>query len=303
MVSPLTAIELFSGIGAFAEASRLAGIEVVAAYDQNEHANKVYKSNFGLQPVGRNLETLNAEDIPPANIWWMSPPCTPFSRRGEQKDDEDHRSQAFAKLIEIIPERLPDFIFLENVEGFAHSRMNERYMETLIASGYQTISFSICSSMFSVPMRRPRFFIAASRTVQLVAPDLERFHEPRTLSDFLTRNADTKLFLAESEVEKYRAVLNIVDPNLEDAYLICFTRGYFKCRKASGSLIQLPDGNVRFVAPDEILDLFGFSKQFQLPEQMPMPVQWRLVGNSVDVRAIKAVLSTANLLSHEELLN
>ena len=296
MVSPLTAIELFSGIGAFAEACRQTGVEVVAAFDQNEHANKVYKSNFGLQPVRRNLETLNVDDIPPANIWWMSPPCTPFSRRGEQKDDEDHRSQALAKLIKIIPERVPDFIFLENVEGFVGSKMNQQYLEALTASGYRTISFNICSSMFGVPMRRPRYFIAASRTVQLVPADLQRCQEQRSLSEFLTQNADEKLLMPDSEVEKYRPVLNIVDPQQEDAYLICFTRGYFKCRKASGSLIQMQDGNVRFVAPDEILDLFGFSKQFQLPEQLPMSVQWRLVGNSVDVRAIKAVLSTTNLL-------
>lgn len=303
MARPLTAIELFSGIGAFAEACRSTGVEVVAAYDQNEHANKVYKSNFGLEPVRRNLETLNVNDMPQADIWWMSPPCTPFSRRGEQKDEEDHRSRAFSKLIEIIPDRLPDFIFLENVEGFADSRMNERYVKTLTASGYRLISFSICSSMFGVPMRRPRYFIAASRTVPLLEPDLERFREPRALAEFLTRDADDELFLAESEVEKYRAVLNIVDPQLADAYLICFTRGYFKCRKASGSLIQLSNGSVRFVAPDEILDLFGFSKEFQLPEEMPMSVKWRLVGNSVDVRAVKAVLSTANLLPTEDLLN
>ncbi|MDZ4835217.1 MAG: DNA cytosine methyltransferase [Candidatus Melainabacteria bacterium] len=296
MVSPLTAIELFSGIGAFAEACRSTGIKVVAAYDQNEHANKVYKSNFGLEPIKRNLESLGLEDFPQANIWWMSPPCTPFSRRGERKDDVDPRSQALAKLIEIIPQRLPDFIFLENVEGFIDSKMHDRYSKTLAECGYQNISFSICSSTFGVPMRRPRFFIAASRTVPLVEPDIERFRESRNLPEFLTRNDDHRLFLSPETVEKYRAVLNIVDPHQTDAYLICFTRGYFKCRKASGSLIQLPDGIVRFVAPDEIIELFGFSGEFRLPEDMPLSVKWRLVGNSVDVRAIRAVLSTAQLV-------
>lgn len=275
----------------------MTGIEVVAAYDQNEHANKVYKSNFGLEPNKRNLETLTVKDFPHANIWWMSPPCTPFSRRGERKDDVDPRSQALAKLIEIIPQRLPDFIFLENVEGFIDSKMHDSYAKTLAECGYQNISFSICSSMFGVPMRRPRFFIAASRTVPLVEPDLELFRESRTLPEFLTRNDDDRFYLNPEEVEKYRPVLNIVDPHQSDAYLICFTRGYFKCRKASGSLIALPDGIVRFVAPDEIIDLFGFCKDYHLPDQMPLSVQWRLVGNSVDVRAIRAVLSTAQLVS------
>ncbi len=301
MISQLTAIELFSGIGAFAEGCRQTGITVIAAFDQNEHANKVYKSNFGLEPCRRNLENLQVDDLPPADIWWMSPPCTPFSRRGQQKDDEDHRSLALSKLIELIPERLPNFVFLENVEGFAPSKMNQRFQKTLTTSGYQFVSFNLCSSMFGVPMRRPRHFIAASRSTTLHAPNLEIFKESRTLSEFLWRNNDSALFLDRAELEKYRPVLNIVDPKTSDAYLICFTRGYFKCRKASGSLIQMPDGNVRFVAPDEILSLFGFSKQFQLPEELPMPVQWRLVGNSVDVRAIRTVLSTANLASANDL--
>jgi len=292
MSHPLTAVEFFSGIGAFAEACRFSAIEVVAAFDQNEHANKVYESNFGLKPDSRNLESLKSGDIPRASIWWMSPPCTPFSRRGKQKDEEDPRAQALLNLIEILPDHLPDYFFMENVEGFIDSNVGERLNKTLDEHGYKRKSFNICSSMFGVPMRRPRHFIAASRLKQPVSPLVEAFAETRRLAEFLTRNTDESLFLKGSEVQKYRAVLNIVDYQDENAYLICFTRGYYKCRTASGSLIQLPDGNVRFVAPEEILDLFGFSKTFSFPASMPMPTRWRLVGNSVDVRAIKAVMSS-----------
>lgn len=297
MSSSLTAIEFFSGIGGFADACRFAEIEVIAAFDQNIQANKVYESNFGLTPGSRNLESIKARDIEKASVWWMSPPCTPYSRRGKQKDDQDPRSQSLLNLIELIPDRLPEFIFLENVEGFAHSRVNERLLKTLDSSGFHVLAFKLCSSSFGVPMRRPRYFIAASRTVTLSQPDIDSFRENRRLADYLLEEAfaNADLLLDQDVADQYRPVLNIVDPNEEGSYLICFTRGYFKCRKASGSMIQLRNGRIRFVDPYEALDLFGFSEHFRFPEGMPISMRLKLIGNSVDVRAVKAVLSTAGL--------
>lgn len=295
MVTPLKAVEFFSGIGAFAEACRFSSINVIQAFDQNEHANKVYESNFDLVPSSRNIETLSAKDIPDASIWWMSPPCTPFSRRGKQRDDEDPRTKALLRLLDILPERTPDYLFMENVEGFIGSKTEKRMRAILNANGYNQKSFSLCSSTFGVPMRRPRFFIAASRVSQPGDLDIEFLREKRKLSDFLKESDDEDLRLPDKEFEKYRAVLNVVDSTEEDAYLICFTRGYYKCRKASGSLIQLADGGARFVSPNEILDMLGFCQEYKFPRQLSKPVRWKLVGNSVDVRAVKAVLSTVSL--------
>jgi site-specific DNA-cytosine methylase len=295
MVDSLKAVEFFSGIGAFAEACRDSPINVIAAFDQNEHANKVYESNFQLSPAHKNLESINPDDIPDASIWWMSPPCTPFSRRGKQKDDEDPRARAFLNLIAALPSCKPEYFFMENVEGFAASKVNERLQKTLIDLGYKHISFNLCSSMFGVPMRRPRHFIAASRTTQPKTPEIEAFADPRTLRQFLIENDEPDLILSESELEKYRPVLNIVDAGDPEAYLICFTRGYYKCRKASGSLVRTANDGARFVSPSEILDLFGFSPKFKFPTSLSMSLRWRLIGNSVDVRAVKAVLSTVGL--------
>lgn len=291
----LTAIEFFAGIGAFAEACRFSTIEVVRAFDQNEHANKVYESNFGLSPVGLNLASISSTEIPDADIWWMSPPCTPFSRRGKQMDDEDPRAEPLLRLIEILKSKKPSYFFLENVEGFANSRVNDRLQETLSSLGYKQRSLNLCSSNLGVPMRRPRHFIAASLQGEPGEPVMERFRDRRSLSEYLSADDDEKLLLAEAEIEKYRAVLNIVDPKDRDSYLICFTRGYHKCRTASGSLLQLPSGRVRFVSPSEILNLLGFSSNYCFPESLSLPLQWRLVGNSVDVRAVKTLLATAGL--------
>lgn len=289
----LRAVEFFSGIGAFSEACRDSQIEVIAAFDQNAKANEVFAFNFSLRPQAKNLDTIAASDIPPADIWWMSPPCTPYSRRGRQLDDQDPRAACLLKLIELLPTHRPSFLMLENVSGFVGSRVHEKLKGALDANGYTYCEVSLCSTELGVPMRRPRFFIAACRKGEL-KPFVKRTSEPeaKLLRHYLTSDEDS-LLVPEEIVEKYWAVLNIVDPQEDKAKVICFTRGYNRCRKASGSLVKArAEGRVRFVAPEEILSLLGFSSRFRMPPFISRDVAWRLVGNSVDVRAVRVLIET-----------
>ena len=52
-----------------------------------------------------NLEgiTARALDSFKADIWLMSPPCQPFTRRGLQLHAADRRSASFAHLLELLP--------------------------------------------------------------------------------------------------------------------------------------------------------------------------------------------------------
>jgi hypothetical protein len=103
----------------------------------------------------------------------------------------------------------------------------------------------------------------------------------------------------EEIVDKYKPVLNNVDPADDNDKVICFTRGYNRCRKASGSLIKAQrEGRVRFVSPEEILSLLGFSSRFEMPDSISRDVAWRLVGNSVDVRAVRALIETLPIACH-----
>lgn len=287
----LRAVEFFSGIGAFSEACRGSRIEVIAAFDQNERANQVFAHNFTLRPRAKNLDTIVASDIPEADIWWMSPPCTPYSRRGKQLDDRDARAACLLRLIELLPACQPEVLMLENVSAFAGSRVHEKLKSALETNGYSYSEVRLCSTELGVPMRRPRFFIAACRKGVLktfVKETLEP--QAKLLRHYLTSDEDSLLVPPEI-VEKYWDVLNIVDPQDDKAKVICFTRGYNRCRKASGSLVKAKqEGRVRFVAPEEILALLGFSSRFQMPVGISRDVAWRLAGNSVDVRAVRALI-------------
>ncbi len=80
-------LELYSGIGGLAAALADArpNAQVVAALDINHLARRVYEANFPHPTIGALIEFLPREQFQAwrADLWWMSPPCQPFTRRGK----------------------------------------------------------------------------------------------------------------------------------------------------------------------------------------------------------------------------
>lgn len=200
-------------------------------------------------------------------------------------------------LISLLPEALPDYLLLENVEGFAGSASEARLLSTLQSLAYETVVVRLCSTAFAVPMKRPRYFLAASRKGPVAAVETRQFQDLRILEEYLKKSADEDpaMVLPLESFRKFEPLLNLVDRHDRQARLICFTSGYFRYRHSSGSLLRQahdPDlPSVRLFSPDEIVSLLGFSQRFRFPPAIELPTRYRLAGNSVDVRAIKALLT------------
>jgi len=285
ITAPIRAIEFFSGIGAFSSACKRFNVEIIAAYDQGQDANRVYELNSGLAPSSRNLDTIGAAEIPDADIWWLSPPCTPYTVRGLQHDDDDNRALSLKNLIQLLSDKLPPVVFVENVIAFERSRMFSHLTEHLRKLDYKVTLEKLCPTDFGVPMKRPRIFITATRepfTVNRSQLNIEI--QPMSLAAFVN-SSNTGPRLPDAVLSKHGEGMHIVKPTQEGAYAICFTSGYAKTFRASGSFIEEELGVRRF-SPDEILSLLGFPSEFQFPIDMDMEARWRLVGNSVDVRSI-----------------
>lgn len=285
----LRALEFYSGVGAFAQACKLADwaqIEIVRAFDQNPAANETYFHNWGERPCSLNLDSIPLNEIPEADIWWLSPPCTPYTRRGERKDIEDNRALSFLRLIDFMTVRKPSVIIVENVEGFLNSRTFDRLASKL--DDYCVSTVSLCSSQFGVPMRRPRVFVVATKKKH--KPLEVPLSTPSPLAGFI---GEVGPFLDEKERLRYEPVLNIVDGDDPSSICICFTSGYYRCRKASGSLLKV-GGRLRFFSPAEISSLLGF-QHLEIPAHLGIKAAYKLVGNSVDVRVIRHILSSLHV--------
>lgn len=289
---PLRVLELYCGIGGCTAALGPAAT-VVTAVDINRDALAVYRHNWAHPTRTATIESLPEESLIDceADLWWMSPPCQPFTRRGLGRDADDPRTQSLLALIRRLESSSPTYLALENVPGFRDSCTHDLLRTTLDRLGYEIQEQTLCPTALGIPNRRRRFYLVAGRRpLQAPQPSPEGRVKIARLGDFLDPTPEPDLWVDPALVDKYAHALDIVDPDDPEAVAACFTSAYGHSPVRSGSYLQTPTGLRRF-APTEILRLLGFPESFTLPPDLTRPAAWRLVGNSLSVPAVRRVLS------------
>ena len=288
----LRVLDLFAGIGglaaALASAERAA--EIVAAVDVNRRALEVYAHNFPHPGFPATVESL--PDPWPgwgADLWWMSPPCQPFTRRGLGRDVDDPRAAGLLRLIERLAAVRPPYLALENVPPFRGSRAHGRLLSALERAGYRAVEETIlCPTELGIPNRRRRYYLLAARG-RLLAPAAP-VRRPRPLAGYLDREPPPELAVDPGLVARYEGALDVVRPDDPEAVTACFTSAYGRSPVKSGSYLATA-GGVRRFSPAEVLRLLGFPASFELPPGLRRENAWRLAGNSLSVPAVRSVLA------------
>ncbi|MEM9292870.1 MAG: DNA cytosine methyltransferase [Acidobacteriota bacterium] len=313
----LRVFELYSGLGgcaaALAQASWREQAQVVAAADQNPYARAAYTLNFPHPVLKFNLAKVRVQELATieANLWWLSPPCQPYTRRGHRRDDEDPRARSLLHLMDILEQlgpAAPTSLALENVPGFAESRCHRRLRKTLDKLGFLVQEGQLCPSELGGATRRRRFFLVASRQgrpLPFPRPTAEIPGSPTPpLSAHVDPSMDDLEDLRPSEkiLQAYSEALSVVNREDPQALTACFTAAYGRSPVRSGSYLSTPSGLRRF-SPREILNFLGFPPGYQLPP-IPRDLPWRkayqLVGNSLSVPCVTLALSRLRLLPAEE---
>lgn len=293
--SRLRVAELYCGIGGCASAVHPEAV-VVSAVDINRQALDVYRRNFPHPTAAVTIESLPAHTLREwnADLWWISPPCQPFTRRGLRRDHRDSRTQSFLEILNRLKEVTPRYLAIENVPGFQGSTTHSLLLETLDNLEFQVQERVLCPTAFGIPNRRERYYLVAGRTGlrDLPPPRVEA----QSLRSFLDREPPPGLRVDPDLVQQYRHALNVVDPLDSMAVAACFTAAYGHSPIRSGSYLKTPSGLRRF-SPTEILRLLGFPKSFTLPTDLPFETAWRLVGNSLSIHAVRYSLSAIPELS------
>ncbi len=112
----MTAIDLFAGCGGASIRLVAAGVQVLAAYDFDTAAVRGHRALLPGVPVYQaDLATL--DDVPAVDLWWASPPCTPFSSAGNRLGANDPRN-GYPHVLRLLREAtLPMWLVMENVPG------------------------------------------------------------------------------------------------------------------------------------------------------------------------------------------
>lgn len=201
--------ELFAGIGSYAEALRRIDYpsEVVIISEINNYATRAYQLLHGDIP---NLGDISkVEELPKADLWCYSAPCTDISLAGKMRGMERDSNTASSLLWEVErlllkaqeQNELPKFLLMENVtmlvsKKFIHS-FNE-WLEFLETLGYKNYWEKLNAKDYGIPQTRNRVFL-----ISILNP-LRDYEFPKPfpletkLIDYLEEDVHEKYFISEA---------------------------------------------------------------------------------------------------------
>lgn len=207
-------VELFSGIGAQAEALKELGLdyEVVATSDIDKHANIGYEAIHG--PVNNLGDICKIEHLPECDLLTYSYPCTSVSVAGRQEGMKEGSGTASSLLWEVgrllkdMAERriLPEVLVMENVDAVLNQKNIgefKRWLTVLSDFGY-TNSYQILNAKdYGTPQNRRRIFMVSTLTLgEFIFP--EPCPDGRVLRDVLEDNVPESYFLSEKRLATFQ---------------------------------------------------------------------------------------------------
>ncbi len=162
-------IDLFAGIGGFRMAMQNVGGKCVFTSEWDENAKKTYRANFGETPFGDITKERTKNYIPDDfDVLCAGFPCQAFSIAGKRGGFEDTRGTLFFDVAEIIKNKKPKAIFLENVKGLRNHN-GGKTLATILNVLRNDLNYYVPEPKivnakdFGVPQNRERIYIVGFR--------------------------------------------------------------------------------------------------------------------------------------------
>lgn len=297
-----TFIDLFAGIGGFRVAMESLGGRCVFSSEWDKYAQKTYQANFGEVPHGDiTLPEVKAQIPDGFDLLCAGFPCQAFSIAGKRRGFEEARGTLFFDVAEIISQRRPKAVLLENVKGLvSHDRGRTLSIILRILRedlGYQ-VYHQVLSSQGYTAQRRERIFIVALRTdIASVAGSFTFPEEPShryTIAQILETEVCDKYTLSDklwaylqAHALRHQAKGNGFGFGLVhlDGQARTLSARYYK----DGSEVLIPQQgkNPRKLTPRECARLQGFPDDYDIIVSDTQ--SYKQFGNSVAVPVVRAV--------------
>ena len=155
----------FSGVGGLDLGFERAGIETVSVSEIDPYANAVLAERFPSAPNLGSITEVNAHDIPEADIWSGGFPCQDLSVAGKRAGFAGKRSSLAFTFLDLVEQRRPRWLVLENVPGLFSSNGGAdfgRLLYEMEQLRYGVSWRTLDARYFGVAQRRRRVFLVAS---------------------------------------------------------------------------------------------------------------------------------------------
>ena len=194
----IKAIDFFCGAGGLTRGLLDAGISVVGGVDNDTRQRETYSRNNAPSVfIDKDIGNVEIDDlrnelgIVPSDVvlYAACTPCQPFSTLNAMKGDDDRKS-LLMDFAQIVAERPPDFIIVENVPGLNNARGREIYQQ--FAETLKNRKFAISADMLDAkylgaPQTRKRFILIASRHGEPSLPTPDGSAEVKTVASAIAK--------------------------------------------------------------------------------------------------------------------
>lgn len=304
-----TFIDLFAGIGGFRMALQNLGGKCVFSSEWDINAQRTYFFNYGEMPFGDITKDEIKKYIPDNfDILCAGFPCQAFSIAGYRRGFEDTRGTLFFDVAQILKEKRPKALLLENVKNLhTHDKGNtfKTIVRTLEELGYIVFSKVLNTMEYAnIPQNRERIFIVGFDKEQVHNYGGYKFPSKvkltRTIHDCIDYTVDDES-LFYRETSKYYPYLKEAMINNDTIYQ--WRRQYVRenqsnvCPTLTANmgmgghnvpLIITPKG-FRKLTPYECLSFQGYPTKYSFPTTIAKGQMYKQVGNSVTVPLVQSV--------------
>lgn len=305
---PLKMVDLFAGTGAFSLAfENTEKVDVVLANDFAKMSKEIYETNFPHTFfLLKDINEVEAKDIPKHDILTGGFPCQPFSIAGLQEGFDDSRSNVFWKILEIIRHHKPRVVLLENVKNLLSHDDRKTFQiiqDNLSSCGYY-VKYKVLntSSITGVPQHRERIYIACFRDQK----DFEKFSFE---FDSVSKLSITSFLESDKVPDKYyysnkSSVWSLVSEHVTKPEVVYqYRRVYVRENKnnecptltanmgTGGHNVPIIKDHfgIRKLTPRECFNFQGFPLGYKLNDKMSDSSLYKLAGNAVSYPVIKLI--------------
>lgn len=231
-----TAIDLFCGAGGLTEGLKQAGIEVLAAVDNDPLAIESYQVNHPEVEVWeRDIRELSPDSLMrrlglmkgALDILAGCPPCQGFSRMRTLNgavEIQDERNDLVFDFMRFVTILQPKVVMMENVPGLARDKRILRVLGELEEAGYyidaedpESAVRVLNTADYRVAQRRRRMILLAGRygPVKFASPVSQRVHVRETIGQLSSagNSGDDLHDYPERRSERIMNLIKKIPPN------------------------------------------------------------------------------------------
>lgn len=190
------------GFSVFGQEYAVNPFEVVFASDISKPTTETYNHNFPHYSTHLDINDLDVNDLPDADVVIGGFPCQPFSNAGKRDGFADTRGQLYLQMKRVIDHVRPKIFVAENVDGIRTKKHGtdttalDQIVEDFKASGYNVVYKVLKAVDYGIPQTRVRVIIIGKRA---------------DLSDEIYYPAETHGKDSQGGLEPYRTTADGID--------------------------------------------------------------------------------------------